>query len=102
MAAAAPPSGSSPTQPGTSPAPARTGRPPRRRRVKWIIGAAILLALAIAGFGYWREARQFTSTDDAYVQAHQVEITALVTGTVHAVHVVDQQKVKEGDALFDI
>src|SRR3954470_2450758 len=102
MAAATPPSGSSPTQPAASPAPPRTGRPPRRRRVKWIIAAVILVVLAVVGFEYWRKASLFTSTDDAYVQAHQVEITALVSGTVQSVHVVDQQKVKEGDPLFEI
>src|SRR5437764_1209661 len=77
MAAAAPPSGSSPTQPAASPAPTRSGRPPRRRRVKWIIAAVVLLALAVGGFEYWRKASLFASTDDAYVQAHQVEIAAV-------------------------
>ena len=105
MAAAAPSSPGTPTQPtppAAAPAPARSGRPPRRRRVKWIVGAIVLLALLAAAFAYWHQASRFTSTDDAYVQGHQAEITALVAGTVQAVHVVDQQKVKSGDALFDI
>ena len=101
MAAAAPTPSASPTQPN-APAPARSGRPPRRRRVKWIAAAIVLLVAIVAGFMYWRNASRYASTDDAYVNAHQVEINALVAGTVSAVHVVDQQKVKEGDALFDI
>src|SRR4051812_27828294 len=100
MAAAAPAPNSSPTQPAAS--PTRTGRPPRKRRLKWIIGAVVLLALLIGGFLYWREASRFTSTDDAYINGNQVEVTALVAATVQAVHVVDQQAVKAGAALFDI
>jgi membrane fusion protein (multidrug efflux system) len=102
MAAAAPAPNAAPTQPAASPAPARSGRPPRRRRVKWIIAAVVLVALVIGGVLYWREASRFTSTDDAYVNGNQVEVTALVAGTVQAVHVVDQQAVKEGAPLFDI
>jgi membrane fusion protein (multidrug efflux system) len=102
MASAAPSSSPSPTQPAAPPAPARSGRPPRRRRVKWIIAAIVLLVALIGGTAYWRASSRYTSTEDAYVNAHQVEITSLVSGTVSEVHVVDQQKVHEGDPLFDI
>ena len=95
MAAAAP------TQPA-SPAPTRAGRPPRRRRVKWIVGAIVLVAILVAAFGYWRESSRFASTDNAYVQGNQVEITSLVGGTVQQVHVVDQQRVTQGAPLFEI
>src|SRR3954470_7595005 len=100
MAAAAPTSPTSPTP--TTPTASRSGRPPRRRRVKWIAGAIVLVLAVMAAVYYWHQASLFTSTDDAYVQGHQVEITPLVAGTVKTVHVADQQKVKEGDPLFDI
>jgi membrane fusion protein (multidrug efflux system) len=102
MAAAAPAPNPAPTQPTASPAPARSGRPPRRRRLKWIIAAVLLTAAIVGGFLYWREASRFTTTDDAYVNGNQVEVTSLVAGSVQAVQVVDQQAVKAGDALFDI
>ena len=102
MAAAAPAPSNAPTQPGASSTPTRTGRPPRRRRVKWIIVAIVLLALLAGGFAYWRDESRYASTEDAYINGNQVEVTALVSGTVQAVHVVDQQRVKQGDALFDI
>jgi len=102
MAAAAPaPSSASPQKPA-SPAPTRSGRSPRRRRVKWIIAAIVLVAIALGAFAYWRSESLYASTEDAYVNGNQAEVTALVAGTVQAVHVVDQQRVKEGDALFDI
>ena len=91
-----------PTQPSTPSPPARTAGPPRRRRIKWIAAGILLLAALVGTLLYWRNASRFVSTEDAYINAHQVEITALVSGTVSAVHIVDQQKVKEGDPLFDI
>ena len=102
MAAAVPSSSSASPSPGAQPAPARTGRAPRRRRVKWIVAGIVLVTLAIGAFFYWRHSSQYATTDDAYVNGNQAEVTALVGGTVQAVHVVDQQKVKAGDALFDI
>lgn len=99
MDAAAPPPSTQPIAPS---APVHSGRPRQRRRIKWIAGGILLLAALAAGLVYWRNASRFVSTEDAYVNAHQVEITALVSGTVSAVHVVDQQKVEEGDPLFDI
>jgi membrane fusion protein (multidrug efflux system) len=103
MAVAAPTPSASPAQPTAPAAPsAPVRRLPRRRRVKWIVFGVLLAAALLGGFVYWHNASRFASTEDAYVNAHQVEITAQVAGTVSAVHVVDQQKVKEGDPLFDI
>jgi membrane fusion protein (multidrug efflux system) len=79
-----------------------TTKNPRRKQLKWIIAAVVLVAAAIAGFRYWREASLYVSTDNAYIQAHQAEIAAQVNGPVTKVHVQDQQAVKEGDPLFDI
>ena len=101
MAAAAPPN-SSPTQPGASPAPTRSGHSPRRRRIKWIIAAIVLAAVVLGALVWWHRSSRYTSTEDAYINGNQVEVTALVGGTVQAVHVVDQQRVKQGDALFEI
>ena len=102
MAAAAPSTNPTSPPPPASAAPARTGRSPRGRRVKWIVAAIVTLAIVAAGIYYWREASRYTTTGDAYINGNQVEVTALVAGTVRAVHAVDQQAVKAGDPLFDI
>jgi membrane fusion protein (multidrug efflux system) len=102
MAAPAPPASATP---GPAPSSARAPRRMRRpggKRLKWIIAAIILAAAAIAGFRYWHEASLYESTDNAYVGANQVEVTAQITGTVTKVYVRDQQHVKAGDPLFDI
>src|SRR4051794_20161501 len=72
----------------------------RRKQIKWIIAGIVLVALAIAAIAYWRESSRYVRTDDAYVQANQVEVTAQVSGPVTKVYVRDQQAVKSGDSLF--
>ena len=60
-----------------------------------------LIALAI-GFIWWLSGGRYVSTDNAYVGADKALITPQVTGPIVAVHVVEGQKVKVGDPLFDI
>ncbi|MFL5521085.1 MAG: efflux RND transporter periplasmic adaptor subunit [Gemmatimonadales bacterium] len=83
------------------PTPARR-RGPRRRHLKWIVAAMVLTAAAIFGYRFWRDASLFASTDNAYIQANQAEITSQIAGQVTAVHVRDQQQVRQGDRLFDV
>jgi membrane fusion protein, multidrug efflux system len=59
------------------------------------------VALAL-GFTWWLSSGRYVSTDNAYVGADKSLITPQVTGAIVAVHVVEGQKVKVGDPLFDI
>jgi membrane fusion protein, multidrug efflux system len=74
-------------------------RPGSRRFV--LIVVVPLIALA-AGFGWWLTGGRYIATDNAYVGASKSLITPQVTGAIVAVHVVEGQKVKVGDPLFDI
>jgi membrane fusion protein (multidrug efflux system) len=85
-----------------APAPVRRGRRSYKKQIKWILAAIVVVAAALGVAHFWREAERYVSTDNAYVNANQVEITAQVTGPVIAVHVRDQQAVKAGDPLFEI
>ncbi|HLX98997.1 MAG TPA: HlyD family secretion protein [Roseiarcus sp.] len=60
-----------------------------------------LVALAL-GFAWWLGSGRYVSTDNAYVGADKSLITPQVTGAIVAIHVVEGQKVKVGDPLFDI
>ena len=60
-----------------------------------------LIALA-AGFGWWLTGGRYVTTDNAYIGADKSLITPQVTGAIVAIHVVEGQKVKVGDPLFDI
>ena len=85
-----------------APAPVKSGPRPRRKQAKWIAAAVVLAVAAVFGYRYWHESSLYISTDNAYIGANQAEIAAQVAGPVTKVYVVDQQKVKAGDALFDI
>ena len=60
-----------------------------------------LIALALGGV-WWLNAGRYVTTDNSYVGSQKVLITPQVTGPIVAVHVVEGQKVKTGDPLFDI
>jgi membrane fusion protein (multidrug efflux system) len=53
----------------------------------------------IGGFLYYRYTSTHISTDDAFLQAHIVPVSARVNGSVGAVLVDDNQRVRAGDVL---
>lgn len=64
--------------------------------------ALITLALIIAGFCYWLHQERYPSTDDAYIQAHTIDIAPEVSGDVTIVLVKNQEVVRKGQVLFSI
>ena len=62
----------------------------------------IVLALAIAGLLWWLHARNFESTDDAFVDTHIVRLAPQTSGRVTAVYVDDNALVEEGHPVIDI
>jgi membrane fusion protein (multidrug efflux system) len=78
-------------------------RPPLYRRpMFWLIagvGAAILIILIIL---FWLHERQYQSTDDAFVDAHIVRLSAQVSGQLTQVAGTDNRHVKAGMLLATI
>ncbi len=70
--------------------------------LKILILLLILAALSFAGYRYWRHQQLFPSTDDAYVQAHVVNISPRISGSVIKVAVQNHQPVKKGQLLFQL
>jgi membrane fusion protein, multidrug efflux system len=103
MATSAPTSMAQDTLPGTatpeSVAPPAAKAASSRRRL-FIVGG-VVLAAAVAS-SYWLHSRQFEDTDDAQVDGTISNISPRITGTVTAVHVVENQSVKQGDVIADI
>ncbi len=76
---------------------------PRRRKPLLTILALLVMAGAIgAGTWYWRIARFYESTDDAYVNTHIVSVTPQIVGTVKAVTVQDTDIVEVGQLLVEL
>ena len=96
-----------PPQPAPAPPPANDAAPMVVKR-KWTGGTRFILlvvapVLALAlGFVWWLNGGRYVTTDNSYVGAQKVLITPQVTGSIVAVHVIEGQKVKTGDPLFDI
>jgi membrane fusion protein (multidrug efflux system) len=67
---------------------------------------AIAIAVIVIGGGsaaWWAmHGRQFESTDNAYVQAHVVQVTPQVSGTVLAIQAEDTDVVKAGQPLVHL
>jgi membrane fusion protein (multidrug efflux system) len=87
--------------PASQTASAAAAAPANGKRKRVLLGVTSVVMLAALGYGlYWfLYLRHYESTDNAYVQAHVVQITPQVTGTVLAVLADDTDAVKAGQAL---
>jgi membrane fusion protein, multidrug efflux system len=79
-----------------------TRRPQWRRRL--LIGLVALLATAAVAGGakWWLQARNWVSTDDAFIDVHMVQVSPQVAGRVSAVLVKDNQEVQPGQPLVEL
>ena len=80
-----------------------TAAAPRRRR--WLRVTLLVLGplavLLVGSYVYMNSGRHVT-TDDAYVKASTVAISAQVAGPIAQVRVAENEHVREGDVLFEI
>jgi membrane fusion protein (multidrug efflux system) len=91
-----------PIPPATPPTPFR-GRVTRRlrtRRPRLTFGALGALLLLVAASWWYLHGRE--STDDARIRGSIHPVAPRVQGMVTAVHIVDHQAVKAGEALYEI
>ena len=65
----------------------------------WIVVVGVVAAIAIGGTLYYLHARQYESTDDAFVDAHIVRISPTVAGTLRFVADKDNRHVEPGQLL---
>ena len=93
--------GSTPQAPPPSAAPTAVAR--KRGGLRRFITLVVVPVIALAvGFAWWLNSGRYVTTDNSYVGADKSLITPQVTGAIVAVHVVEGQKVKVDDPLFDI
>ena len=75
------------------------GPPLYKRPIFWIVAGGVALLLLVGGLLWWLHARQYESTDDAFVDAHIVRISAETTGRLTQVADVDNRHVRRGTLL---
>lgn len=84
------------------------GEPPakkmsRGRKLAIILVAVLALGGLIAGGTlYWLDARQYESTDDAFVDGHISQVSSQIEGRVLRLAVDDNQEVAAGQTLLEI
>ncbi len=73
----------------------------RLARKRWLVRLALLLAVIGMGWAAWYVlvARNFVSTDNAYVNAQMAQVTPLIPGAALEILVKDTQQVRRGDIL---
>jgi membrane fusion protein (multidrug efflux system) len=71
------------------------------KRHPYAVAAAAVFAVAVvvAAMAWWLNARHFESTDDAFIDARVVPISAQVSGAITDVPVTDNQLVEAGAVL---
>ena len=88
--------------PSLQPAPATFVQRRRRRSpLLFILPLVVIVAAGVLGF-WWFGARDWESTDDAFIDVHAVRVAPQVAGRVLRVRVDDNQLVKRGDILVEI
>ena len=76
---------------------------PRWKKALYTLVALIVLgALAVAGTLYWLHARQFETTDDAFVDGYMSQVSAQVAAKVLRLGFRDNDEVKAGQVLLNL
>jgi len=75
----------------------------RRRSpgARWAVLAVVLIGCAVAAADWWL-GRGLVSTDDAFTDGRAIALAPQVAGTVTALPIRDNQRVKTGDVLLEI
>jgi membrane fusion protein (multidrug efflux system) len=78
------------------------GPPLYKRPIFWIVLIVVAAVLIIGGTLFWLHKRQYASTDDAFVDAHVVRLSAEVQGKLVRVAGADNRHVTAGTLLATI
>ena len=80
----------------------KRGMPVWKKALYAVIGLVVLGGLIAAAVAYWLYARQFETTDDAFIDGYQSQVSAQVAAKVTQLAVVDNQAVKAGQTLLKL
>jgi membrane fusion protein (multidrug efflux system) len=81
-------------------APSLSRKKTRNLRPILLIGGPMVVA--VAALVFWLMGGRYVSTDDAYIQAAKVQVSANISARVTEIDVHDNQTVKTGQVLFKL
>lgn len=83
--------------------PPQSTKPPfYKRPLVLIFGGIVVIAGTLVGVLWYLHARQYQTTDDAFIEADVTQVSPRVAGHVQKVWVTDNQQVAEGQRLVEI
>jgi membrane fusion protein, multidrug efflux system len=94
--------GASESQPEDRPTPEQPAEAAARKKRFFAIAALVLALVGVVALIWWLHARNYESTDDAYIDAHIVHLAPQIAGRVLRVHVSDNQRVRAGELLVEL
>src|SRR5260370_15515835 len=73
-----------------------------KRFVPTLVGIVLVPVLAVAGLYFFAQAMSYESTDDAFIDAHTVNVAPKIAGRIEQVFIDDNWRGKKGDPLVEI
>jgi len=73
-----------------------------KRFVPTLVGIGLVPVLAVAGLYFFAQAMSYESTDDAFIDAHTVDVAPKIAGRIEQVFIDDNWRVKKGDPIVEI
>jgi membrane fusion protein (multidrug efflux system) len=75
---------------------------PRRRWPAPLFACLVVLCLIGGGVLFWRDARHYEATDDAFIDGHISQVSAQISGRVMRLLIEDNQFVTAGQTLVEL
>ncbi len=73
-----------------------------KRFVPTLVGICLVPFLTVAGLYFFAQAMSYESTDDAFIDAHTVNVAPKIAGRIEQVFIDDNWRVKKGDPIVEI
>jgi membrane fusion protein (multidrug efflux system) len=73
-----------------------------KRLVPTLVGSVLVLVLAVAGLYFFAQAMSYEATDDAFIDAHTINVAPKIAGRIDKVFIDDNWLVRKGDPIVEI
>jgi membrane fusion protein (multidrug efflux system) len=73
-----------------------------KRFIPTLLGIGLVPVLGVAGLYFFAQAMSYESTDDAFIDAHTVDVAPKISGRIEKVFIDDNWRVKKGDPMVEI